>query len=46
MLDKSEIDYSNAFNLTDEEICEEYKRCDVVNFISLHEGFGMIIAEG
>lgn len=46
MLNKCRIDYSNACNLTDEEICEEYKKCDIVNFISMHEGFGMIIVEG
>lgn len=40
------IDYSNAYDLTDEEIQKEYINCDIVNFPSLHEGFGMPIIEG
>ncbi len=45
-LQRSGLDYSNAFNLTDLQIYEEYKRCDIVNFPSLYEGFGMPILEG
>ncbi len=44
-LRKNNIDYSNAHSLTDEEIVEEYNRCDLVNFPSFYEGFGMPIIE-
>lgn len=33
-------------NLTDIEILEEYEIADIINFPSLHEGFGMPIIEG
>lgn len=44
-LDSSDIEYSNAFNLTEEALIREYKNCDIVNFVSLYEGFGMPIIE-
>lgn len=40
------IDYSNRFNLTDEEIKLEYTNSDIINFPSLYEGFGMPVIEG
>jgi glycosyltransferase involved in cell wall biosynthesis len=39
------IKYSNAYDLTDEEILTEYKKADIVVFPSLYEGFGMPIIE-
>jgi glycosyltransferase involved in cell wall biosynthesis len=46
LLDENKIEYSCVSNLTDEQIVEEYKNCDIVNLTSLHEGFGMPIIEG
>lgn len=45
-LKKYDVIYSNTYNLTDEEIRQEYINCDIVNFPSTHEGFGMPIIEG
>lgn len=39
------INYSNAFNLSDDEILEEYINSDIVVFPSLYEGFGLPIVE-
>lgn len=46
LLKQYDIEYSNAFDLTDEEIKNEYVNCDIVNFPSVYEGFGMPIIEG
>lgn len=40
------ITYSSEDKLSDEEIIEEYKKCDIVNFPSTYEGYGMPIVEG
>jgi glycosyltransferase involved in cell wall biosynthesis len=41
-----QVEYSNRYNLTDEEIRQEYINCDIVNFPSEYEGFGMPVIEG
>lgn len=44
-LEKNSIDYSVKSGLTDDEITEEYKNCDIVCFCSVFEGFGMPVIE-
>ena len=44
-LKSNRIEYENKFGLTDEEVREEYKKCNIVSFCSLFEGFGMPIIE-
>jgi glycosyltransferase involved in cell wall biosynthesis len=39
------ISFTNKNSLTDQEIIQEYKNCDIVSFCSLYEGFGMPIIE-
>ena len=46
LLEKHHIEYSNGLDLTDEDIKEEYLKCDIVNFPSIYEGFGMPVIEG
>ena len=46
LLKENNIEYSNIYNLTDEEIKQEYINCDIVNFPSVYEGFGMPVIEG
>lgn len=45
VLKENEIEFSNAFDLTDDEIRDEYRHCDIVSFVSLYEGFGLPIIE-
>ncbi|WP_133686179.1 glycosyltransferase family 4 protein [Maribacter spongiicola] len=46
LLEKFKVEYSCILNLTDEEIRQEYINCDIVNFPSIYEGFGMPVIEG
>lgn len=45
LLEMNKINYCNKFNLTEKEMLEEYRQCDIVCFCSLYEGFGMPIIE-
>jgi hypothetical protein len=39
------IEYKELFNLTNEQVFQEYKRCDMLLFVSLYEGFGLPVLE-
>ena len=44
-LRSNQLQYVNKWGLSDDEIMNEYRQCDIVSFISLFEGFGMIVVE-
>ncbi len=39
------IQFENKFNLSQQEVIDEYTKCDILTFISTFEGFGMPIIE-
>lgn len=45
LLKSTGVDYSNDFNITDEQIIQEYIDADIISFPSLFEGFGLPIVE-
>jgi len=45
LLHQNAVDYLNEYHITDEQIIEHYKNCDIVSFISFYEGFGLPILE-
>lgn len=45
VLERCGIDYSSAAGISNEQVVEEYRRCDLVVFASTYEGFGMPIVE-
>lgn len=45
LLDKHKVQYKNLIGLSDQELLEEYQRCDLLVFASTYEGFGMPIVE-
>lgn len=45
LLEQCGTTYKNDYNVSDEEIFNCYKECDIVCFASLYEGFGMPIIE-
>jgi glycosyltransferase involved in cell wall biosynthesis len=46
VLNENGVDFENAFDLSDDELRNEYQQADIVSFCSLHEGFGLPIIEG
>lgn len=44
-LEQNKVDYSNEYNISTERLLEKYEECDILSFVSLHEGFGMPIIE-
>lgn len=44
-LSENRIDYKNSVGLSDLQVLDAYLRSDIVSFISLFEGFGMILVE-
>jgi glycosyltransferase involved in cell wall biosynthesis len=45
VLRKCGVEYSSAANISDENVVEEYRRCDMLVFASTYEGFGLPIVE-
>ncbi len=44
-LRQSGVEYSVVSNISDEEVVEEYRRCDILLLASTYEGFGLPIIE-
>lgn len=44
-LKKYQINYSNHYQISENELIYMYKQCDLLSFCSLNEGFGMPILE-
>ncbi|MDD5723446.1 MAG: glycosyltransferase family 1 protein [Syntrophales bacterium] len=45
LLSDYQIEYINSSNISEAEMINKYKECDLVTFISTYEGFGMPILE-
>ena len=45
LLKKNKINYSNCYNISDEEMVRKYEEANVLAFVSTFEGFGLPIVE-
>lgn len=45
ILEQNKITFENYYNLPYEEVLDHYRKCDIVLFASLYEGFGLPILE-
>lgn len=45
-LKDNKVRYQNYIGLNDAELIDLYRKCDIVSFVSLYEGFGMPVIEG
>ena len=45
LLEKNGVDFSFVYNISDGEVLEQYRQCDLLCFTSVYEGFGMPIIE-
>ena len=46
LAEEKHIEYSNFYNISNEEVYGLYKSADIITFASSYEGFGMPIVEG
>jgi len=44
-LSENHVEYENVYDLTDDELRDEYRQSDIVAFCSTYEGFGLPIIE-
>jgi glycosyltransferase involved in cell wall biosynthesis len=45
LLKKNRIDFTNSYNIAEEEVIHLFEECDMLAFVSTYEGFGMPILE-
>jgi glycosyltransferase involved in cell wall biosynthesis len=45
VLEFNQIQYTEQWDLSDQQVIEKYRECDMVVFASIYEGFGMPIVE-
>jgi glycosyltransferase involved in cell wall biosynthesis len=46
LLHQQQIEYTNSYSLTDEQLAGKYENADIILFPSLFEGFGLPVVEG